>query len=151
MPRAVVVMPAPPEAVFAVLQDATAYPSWVVGAKQVRAADDSWPRPGTEFHHTVGVGPVQTDDSTEVIEAQPPHHLRLEVRFRPVGTAVVDIEVDRHDQGSLVSLAEVPLAGAARRWWNPALEAITVARNHLSLLRLRSLATRRMSAPPTPS
>jgi uncharacterized protein YndB with AHSA1/START domain len=143
VPKAAVTIEASPEEVFDALQDASAYPEWVVGAKRVRAVDGQWPQRGGGFHHTVGVGPLATDDSTEVVESQPPHHLRLEVRFRPVGTAVVDIEVAPAGAGSRVVMAEAPLQGAVRRWWNPVVSAAVVARNHLSLLRLRSLVQRR--------
>lgn len=139
MRRAVVAMPSTPAAVFGVLCDPSAYPRWVVGAKRIRSADGAWPRAGAQFHHTVGVGPVRTDDSTEVLDADPPHHLRLEVRFRPVGTALVDIEVADHEGGTRVTMVEAPLAGVARRWWNPAFDVLMVVRNHVSLLRLRRL------------
>jgi uncharacterized protein YndB with AHSA1/START domain len=146
VPKAVVTIGAGPEAVFDALQDASCYPDWVVGAKRVRAVDGRWPEQGGEFHHTVGVGPLATDDSTEVVAADPPHHLRLEVRFRPIGTAVVDIEVSPAERGSRVEMAEVPLEGAARRWWNPVVSAAVVARNHVSLMRLRSLVERRTAS-----
>ena len=50
---------APPERVFAVLADPRCYPEWVVGSKEIRAADPGFPAPGTRFHHTVGVGPLR--------------------------------------------------------------------------------------------
>jgi uncharacterized protein YndB with AHSA1/START domain len=144
--RAAVTMQAVPAVVFGVLCDPDAYPQWVVGARAIRSSDGAWPRAGTEFHHTVGIGPVTTDDSTQVLDAEPPHHLRLEVRFRPVGTAIVDIEVEEHPDGSRVLMAEVPLDGAARRWWNPAFELLMLVRNHVSLLRLRGLVAARSEA-----
>ena len=45
------------------------YGDWVVGSKRIRAADASWPAPGSRFHHTVGVGPLSLDDHTESLEA----------------------------------------------------------------------------------
>ena len=48
---------APVETVFAVLTDPTTYPSWLIGAADIRSIDRSWPAPGSRFHHRVGVGP----------------------------------------------------------------------------------------------
>jgi len=80
-----------PEAVYAALIDPRTYPEWLVGCRTIRAVDDGWPAPGTRFHHRVGlVGPVTVDDNSEVLAAEPPRHLALEVRFRPFGRGRVD-------------------------------------------------------------
>src|SRR3954451_21888989 len=51
-------MDAPPDEVFAVLADARSYGEWVVGSKDVRAADPGFPAPGSRFPHSVGLGPL---------------------------------------------------------------------------------------------
>src|SRR4028118_964875 len=100
-----------PAAVWGALADAGAYGEWgvgcqrtrraaaswaagtagggVVGSKRIRAADPSWPEPGSRFHHTVGVGPLSLDDHTESLEAHPPTLLRMRAKARPFGTAQV--------------------------------------------------------------
>ncbi len=78
------------EDVFAALVDPETYPEWLYGARHIRDVDESWPEPGSQFHHMVGpVMPVTIADSTEVLEIEPPHRLVMEVRFRPIGWAEV--------------------------------------------------------------
>src|SRR3954454_22083271 len=91
---------APPDAVFDVLDDACAYPRWVVGARRVRAVDPSWPNPGSRFHHALGTEAGELHDSSKVLERDRPNRLVLEVRFRPVGVARVDIRVRPTADGS---------------------------------------------------
>jgi uncharacterized protein YndB with AHSA1/START domain len=43
MSRNQIPIAAPPEAVFEVLDDAEAYPRWVVGARRMRRVDPDWP------------------------------------------------------------------------------------------------------------
>ena len=47
---------------FNVLVDPTTYPSWLVGAEEIRAVSDDWPAVGSRFNHVVGCGrsPSQT-------------------------------------------------------------------------------------------
>src|SRR5689334_10614757 len=67
-----IVIDASREQVFAVLADGPRYHEWVMGAADVRAADVEWPAPGARIHHSTGVGPLTIDDSTEVVECEPP-------------------------------------------------------------------------------
>jgi uncharacterized protein YndB with AHSA1/START domain len=135
-----------PEDVFAVLADGDAYDDWVVGAKQIRCVDANWPAQGSRFHHEVGVGPASVKDSTTVLEVEPPHHIRLEVRFRPAGVAIVDLRMEPIGDGrTRVRMAETPTRGAAR-----ALAAVTsvmlLVRNEWSLRRLRRLVAQKAGA-----
>ena len=57
-----------PEQVFDVLDDAGAYPKWVVGARRVRRVDPNWPAVGSQFHHAVGTTPI----CTEFLDIAPP-------------------------------------------------------------------------------
>lgn len=145
MARNSIVVHAPPDAVYGVLTDAGAYASWVVGAKQIRGADRGFPRPGTRFHHTVGGGPVAIEDESQVTRAQPDRRFELEVRFRPVGTAHVAVELEPRDGGrqTLVTMTETPTGGPTLRLWNWAVDAVTHVRNAISLRRLRNLAESR--------
>ncbi len=139
-----ITMPVAPDAVFAVLFDADEYARWVVGAKKIRGTDPNWPAEGSRFHHTVGAGPANIDDSSKILVADPPRRFQLEVRFRPGGVALVTIDVEpRPDGGSLVTMHEQPTSGPVRRWWSPILSAVMHVRNALSLRRLRRLAVAR--------
>lgn len=145
MSRNAVVVDAPPHDVFAVLLDPWAYDDWVVGAKRIRAVDDSWPAPGSRFHHSVGAGPTHIDDSTKILEVEPDEHLTLEVRFRPIGVGVVKATLAPLDHGvrTCLVLEEVASGGPARALQSRALDAVTHLRNALSLWRLRRLVLQR--------
>ena len=49
MSRNEVMVSATPEEVFDVLDDAYAYPKWVVGTRRVRAVDPEWPAVGSQL------------------------------------------------------------------------------------------------------
>lgn len=132
---------APPEAVAAVLVDGWRYADWVVGAKHVRAVDDSWPAPGSRFHHTLGVGPLTIKDHTELVELSPEKVVLL-ARAWPAGVGRVTVTVVPKDGGSLVSIDEVPVCGMAKLLDGPALTLLTNVRNRESLRRLAGAAGR---------
>jgi hypothetical protein len=140
---------ATPEAVFDVLDDACAYPRWVVGARRVRAVDPSWPHVGARFHHAIGAPGAELHDSSKVLVRDRPRDLSLEVRFRPTGVARVDIYVTPTEDGCEVTLDEVPTEGPAKRLPRPVVEALLSARNALSLRRLRREAERSRTASPS--
>jgi uncharacterized protein YndB with AHSA1/START domain len=134
---------AAPEVVFAVLDDADAYPRWVVGARRMRRVDPDWPRAGSEFHHAIGLPGAELRDSTEVVERASPHRIVLEVRFRPTGTARVELVVDETDGGSIVTMEESPDSGPIS--WLPQFvtDPLLHVRNAWSLRRLRHEIERR--------
>jgi uncharacterized protein YndB with AHSA1/START domain len=148
MPRNSIEIAGSPTDVFAVLDDATAYPRWVVGARRIRRVDDSWPAEGSRFHHALGVPGAELHDSSKVIRRDPPHHLELEVRFRPTGVARVELEVTPAPAGSTVSISERPLAGPFA--WLPQVvsDPVLHLRNAWSLRRLRSEVERRTRSAP---
>jgi uncharacterized protein YndB with AHSA1/START domain len=148
MSRNRITVPAGPAEVFAVLDDAEAYPRWVVGARRMRRVDPDWPNEGSAFHHAIGVPGAELHDSSEVVDRDPPHHIELEVRFRPTGVARVAIHVAPADGGSEVTIEEHPAAGPVA--WLPRLltDPVLHLRNGWSLQRLRSeVERRRRSAP----
>ena len=138
---------AQPTGVFAVLDDACAYPRWVVGARRVRAVDPTWPAVGSRFHHAIGAAGVELHDSSKVLERDPPRRLVLEVRFRPTGVARVEIQVDPAPAGSTITMTETPTRGPAS--WLPRfiVAAMLTIRNTISLRRLRREAERSTEAP----
>lgn len=141
-------MDATPEAVFAVLADASSYEDWVVGSKEIRDAEAHWPAPGSTFHHTQGKGPVAVKDTTSVIESQEPNHLVLEVRARPYIVSVVELSIEALGSGrSRVSMYEHPTGGLAKPVWNPLFDRGMSARNVECLRRLEKLAVERPTVP----
>jgi uncharacterized protein YndB with AHSA1/START domain len=147
MARNTVVIDARPEDVFAVLLDASAYPAWVVGTRRLRDVDPDWPSPGSRFYHAIGLGPFELQDDTKMLECEPPHHLVLEVRFRPAGWATVTITVRPHAAGSQLELEELPTGGPVQSVRGRALDTATHLRNTISLQRLRHLIEQRATTP----
>lgn len=129
------------ERVFAVLADPASYGHWVVGAKEIRAAEPRWPAPGATFHHTQGVSVLQLRDTTTVLEAHEPDRLVLEVRARPLLVARTDLRLRRLGATrTRVTMTETPTAGFLRALDNPGLTAAARLRNREALRRLRRLA-----------
>lgn len=139
---------APPAAVFAVLADGWRYADWVVGAKRIRYVDESWPEPGSRFHHKVGAGPVEIKDSSVSEAVDPDHAISLRVQAWPAGTARVRIVLEPTDDGGTeILFEERPLEGPARRFDNPGLRALLWARNVESLRRLARIAEKGVRQP----
>jgi uncharacterized protein YndB with AHSA1/START domain len=138
---------AQPAGVFSVLDDACAYPRWVVGARRVRAVDPTWPAVGSSFHHAIGAAGVELHDSSQVLERDPPRRLVLEVRFRPTGVARVEIQVDPAPAGSTIIMTETPTRGPASRLPRCIVDAMLTIRNTISLQRLRREAERSAEGP----
>lgn len=78
-------MDASPDDVFAILRDGWSYPSWVVGASRVRDVEPAWPEAGSKISHSVGVWPAVIDDSTSIVEWDPPHRVVMIARGWPLG------------------------------------------------------------------
>ena len=143
MARNDITVHADPDAVFDVLDDAYAYPRWVVGARRIRAVDPSWPAVGSRFHHAVGTAAGELHDSSSVVERDRPRRLVLEVHIRPTGTARVEIEVESVDGGSRVTMAEGPIGGVLAKLPQWITEPALTLRNALSLQRFRHEVERR--------
>ncbi len=137
MSRNSILIRAQPEQVFDVLDDACAYPRWVVGARRVRRVDTTWPAVGSRFHHAIGTAVGELHDSSKVLERDRPHRMVLEVRFRPTGVARVDIGVDATEDGSKVTIEEAPICGPVSHVPSVIVEPALALRNAISLQRLR--------------
>jgi uncharacterized protein YndB with AHSA1/START domain len=133
-------MSAPPEAVWDALADPEGYRQWVVGSKRIRDADPTWPAPGSRFHHTVGVGPIEINDHTESLEAVAPQRLRLRVKGRPLLTAKVTMDLQPESGGTRVRMQEEPDGTFRLLALNPLFQWATRLRNAESLKRLERLA-----------
>lgn len=101
------------EDVFRVLANGWLYPTWVVGASRMRDVDASWPAPGAQLHHSVGVWPALLDDTTELVEWHPPHSAVLRARGWPVGEARVTLRARTIPTGCQVRIDEEPVKGPA--------------------------------------
>ncbi len=134
---------APPERVFAVLADWRAYADWVVGSRLMRGVDPGFPAAGTRLHHQVGWGPLNLDDHTTVLEVDQPRKLVLKAKARPLGTAVVDLEMKREAGGTRVYMREDPGDAATAFVFNPLTHLLVRGRNTESLQRLKRLAEER--------
>jgi uncharacterized protein YndB with AHSA1/START domain len=138
---------ASPEEVFAVLADPRTYPVWLVGAQRIRAVDPDFPAQGTEFDHSVG--PTKTtsiDDSSEVLESEPPHRLSLLVHAGPLH-ARVDLLVLPAKDGTELRFRERPTGWGAAL--TPLLRLSLHARNLESVRRLAGLVEGRSAATKT--
>lgn len=141
------IMDATPERIWAVLADAETYEHWVVGAKDIRAADGTWPRPGSTLQHTSGFGPFNLKDNTQVLESDEPRRIVLEARGRPLGIARIEITLQPEGTGTKVAMVEDAVRPATARVINPALNPLTHSRNVETLRRLEELARTRVDAP----
>ena len=135
---------ADPASVFAVLEDACAYPLWVVGTRRVRAVDPSWPEVGSRFHHAVGTNAAELHDSSKVLEHEPPLRMVLEVRFRPAGVARVEMHVEPASTGSTIVMIETPISGPVSLLPSFVVTPLLTLRNAISLQRLRHEVERRV-------
>jgi uncharacterized protein YndB with AHSA1/START domain len=133
---------AEPDAVFDVLDDACAYPRWVVGARRVRAVDPTWPAVGSRFHHAIGTAAGELHDSSKVLERDRPNRLVLEVRLRPAGVAQVEINVEPDAGGARIDISETPTRGPLSKLPRSVTDPILKVRNALSLWRLRRVVER---------
>ena len=127
---------ATPTEVFEVLAEPRTYPEWLVGAKKIRDVDAAFPAEGTEFHHTVGAGPVSVDDSTEVVEVDPPDRLKLRVKAGHFN-GEVEFLLLASPKGTEVRFRERPIGPPAAL--TPFLRPSLQARNGESLKQLREL------------
>ena len=136
---------ADPGRVWAVLSDGWLYPSWVVGASRMRGVDQSWPAPGSELHHSVGVWPLLLDDRTEVVGSVPPEELRLRAHGWPAGAAEVLITLEPTGDGTEVTIREDAVAGPAKLIPMPVRQVSVIPRNREAHRRLAFLAEGRVA------
>ena len=135
-----------PDDVFRVLADGWLYASWVVGASRIRDVDADWPAEGSTIHHSFGLWPALIDDTTSVLEHDPPHRMVLKARGWPLGSARVVIEVEPTPTGCRISIDEDAIEGPGRLVPSPVRQPLIHVRNVETLRRLRFLAEGRIAA-----
>jgi uncharacterized protein YndB with AHSA1/START domain len=130
-----------PARVWEVLADPQSYGYWVVGSKEIRGSEGGFPAPGSRFHHKVGFGPLTIADHTKVEAADPPRHLRLRAKARPLGTAIVDLTMRPDGPGRThIEMVEDPADPLTKLVFNPLTHLLVRGRNVESLRRLKELA-----------
>lgn len=137
------VLAVPPEKVWEVLADGWLYPVFVVGASRMREVDDTWPAPGASLHHSVGSWPALIDDTTSVLEADPPRTLLLVARAWPGGEAHVRFTLEPHPDGCTVVLEEDAVKGPGTLMPSFLRRPMLTWRNVETLRRLAMIAERR--------
>ncbi|MEU5155745.1 SRPBCC family protein [Glycomyces sp. NPDC021274] len=131
---------ASPESVFAVLADGWNYASWVVGASNIRDADEHWPAKGSRIRHSIGPWPLVIKDSTIVVAADPPHLLVLEARMWPLGKARVRFDIAAEEERTLIRMTELAVKGPIAALPDPVQAKLFAPRNRETLRRLARLA-----------
>ena len=106
MARNEIFISAPVEDVFELLADPRAYARWVVGSREIRAADRQWPAPGARFAHTIGIPPVLIKDDTMVVDARPPVRLQLRAQARPLPSARITLDLQPDGDGTRLTMIE---------------------------------------------
>lgn len=129
-----------PDDVFDVLEAGWSYASWVVGAARIRDVDATWPRAGSEIHHSVGVWPLMINDSTSVWSVNRPRELVLSARAWPIGRGRVRITCEPEGNQTTVTLDEEVTAGPALKVLEPIRNLVLHWRNSETLRRLAYLA-----------
>jgi uncharacterized protein YndB with AHSA1/START domain len=130
------------EQVWQVLSNGWFYASWVVGASRIREVDSNWPAEGSKIHHSVGVWPLLINDESQIVSSEPNRLLKLLAKTRPLGEALVEIELtDEPDgNGTCIRMREDAVRGPGKAIPRPLRRAALVPRNRESLRRLSYLA-----------
>jgi uncharacterized protein YndB with AHSA1/START domain len=132
-------VPATRQDVWQVLLRPENYPRWIVGAKEFRGADDSWPQAGSRFYHSVGIGPLTLKDETELISTRDGVEIVLLARARPAGRARVTLTLEDDGDGTRVHLEEHAVTGPGAYLPHLLHDPFVGARNTKALRRLSGL------------
>ena len=135
-----------PEEVFEVLSDSYLYKHWVVGSKDIRDVDDSWPAVGSAFYHRLGAPGAQIKDKSEVLEFDAPHRIVLRAYARPLGVARVTVTARPSEDKTIVAISEEPEKGTRMRALTRLIDPLVFVRNAESLRRLERVIEIRNSA-----
>lgn len=135
-----------PERVWEVLSDGWLFPLWVVGASRIREVDESWPKPGSRIHHSVGVWPLLINDDTQVLDTEPGKMMKLRAEGQPLGAAEVTITLSAIGSDTDVEIQEVAVSGPGALVPDPVMAPVLNWRNVETLRRLAYLAERRPTA-----
>lgn len=140
MARNSVSIASPPETVFELLADPRTYGKWVVGSREIQAADGDWPAPGSGFDHAVGFPPLDINDETVVLGASEPSRLVLKAKARPLPSAHIRIELQPDGNGTRLTMVENFNNGLLNLLAGPVTHLAIRVRNREALRRLKALA-----------
>ncbi len=140
MARNEIFISAPVADVFELLADPRTYATWVVGSREIRAADRHWPAPGARLEHTIGIPPVLIADDTMVVHARPPVRLQLRARARPLPSARITLDLQPEGDGTRVTMIEDLESVILNLAAGPLGHIAIRLRNQEALRRLKSLA-----------
>lgn len=126
--------------VWKVLADGWLYPLFVVGASRMRDVDEDWPAEGSRLHHSVGTWPLLIDDTTSVVECDPPTRLRLRARAWPAGEADVTFRLEPRGFETEVVIEEDAASGPGKLVPGPLRDPMLTWRNTETLRRLAFIA-----------
>jgi hypothetical protein len=132
---------ATPAEVWAVLAEPRLYSEWVVGTTDSFGVEGEWPDEGAALRWETGVGPARAGDRTRVVRSEPRRRLDLRAELGVLGAIDIHVQLAADGDGTTVTLAEDPAAGAARVA-APATDAVNAVRTALSLEQLKELAER---------
>jgi carbon monoxide dehydrogenase subunit G len=133
----------PPEQVWKVLADGSAYAEWVVGTRQIRSVDEGWPAVGTSIHYTVGLGPLELRGRTTVRVVEEHRRLGLEADAGLLGTARIVIDLVAWGEETVIELDESPLRGPAYQLHTMVSDALLLMRGRPMVAKLARLVEAR--------
>jgi uncharacterized protein YndB with AHSA1/START domain len=134
---------APPEAVFELLSEPSAYQRWVPGTRAILDADDTWPEVGSTFRYVAGLPVARIEDRAKVVSMLAPVMLELRIRARPLATAKVQIHLQPEGHGTHLTLIEELASRPLRLLMGPWGHLLVRIRNAEALRRLKALAEAR--------
>jgi uncharacterized protein YndB with AHSA1/START domain len=134
-------VPASVSQIWSVISDPDTYADWVVGAKEVRGVEGRWPHVGAKLFHTVGGPGIDLRDHTEVLEVDPCVHIKLRGNFRPLGIAVITLDLEPNDDGTDIVMHEQVVGGFAAALRQRINDVFLRSRNAETLRRLGDRAT----------
>ena len=131
-----VLIPSPPEAVWAVLCDGDKYEEWVIGTRETEEVDPAWPAVGSSIRYTVRCGRWSLKGRTVVRACVEGERLELEAKAGALGTARIAIELRPWGEDCLVFVDEHPLTGPGAKLHGMVVETFLQARHRRMLSRL---------------
>jgi hypothetical protein len=90
-------------------------------------------------------GPSICEITSSVLECEAPRRLVLQARIRPIGQVRIELALRPSQQGTLVSMSEVPTSPAVARWTTPVIDPVTHKRNTEALRRLADVVAEGVS------